>query len=422
MIVALIASGFYLATYLSFVHLLRYPRNWHPVSRRECAATAAMAVLTAILVSLSHNGIDLPALAIMVGLFTVLFYIIAAPAMAFRPASRAVEFLAKHADYAGLWLLGPALVACLAAPNIKLQAVLAIAMAIELFWFLRQRWAGRGRSPYLLNDRDLSVLKTQAKGNIGAFQQRHIITELDLTKNAVSWKGCGKLTLPCPFNLYVNRLGLNTAPCCREHMRDLCHYVAACLNEMGVVHWLEGGSLLGAVREKGALLEWEDDVDISVLLSDDVTWDRLAAGLAKRCRQGGYSIDLFEKEGFVSISFDAPKPWPFRWERNRMRGEIRADIAIYKQAISHGAKVLKRQSYKGAMPSTENGGYGVPQEIILPTSTVTFLGSDLACPNQSEAYLRMLYGDFDKVEYTYLDSGPANARSSMDIAVGPPAQ
>jgi hypothetical protein len=105
-----------------------------------------------------------------------------------------------------------------------------------------------------------------------------------------------------------------------------------------------------------------------------------------------------------------------------MRGEIRADIAIYKQAISHGAKVLERQSYKGAMPSTENGGYGVPQEIILPTSTVTFLGSDFACPDQSEAYLRMLYGDFDKVEYTYLDAGPANARASMNIAVDPPAE
>ena len=421
-IVALIASALYLATYLSFVHLLRYPRNWHPFSLPESLATAVMAALTVTLVSLSPDGIDRPALAIMVGFFIVVFYVIAAPAIAFRPASRPVEFLAKHGDYAGLWLLGPALVAGLAIPNIKLHAVLATAMAIELSWLIRQCWAGRRRRQYLLNDRDLSVLETQAMGDIAAFQQRHIINELDISKGAVSWRGCGKMTPPCPFNLYVNRLGLNTAPCCREHMKDLIHHVAACLNEMGVVHWLEGGSLLGAVREKGALLEWEDDIDMSVLLAGDMTWDRLAAGLVERGARDGYFVDLFEKEGFVSISFDAPKRWPFRWERNRLRGEIRADIAIYRPAISHGDDVLERASHKAAMPATESGGYGVPREIVLPTSTVAFLGGDFACPNQSEAYLRMLYGDYNKVEYTYVDSGPANARARIAIVGAPPVQ
>ncbi len=153
-----------------------------------------------------------------------------------------------------------------------------------------------------------------------------------------------------------------------------------------------------------------------------MTWNRLAAGLAERSKRDGYFVDLFEREGFVSISFDAPKRWPFRWERNRMRGEIRADIAIYKPAISHGVDVLERRSRKGAMPTTESGGYGVPQEIILPTSTVAFLGGNFACPNQSEAYLRMLYGDYNKVEYTYVDSGPANARARIDNVGDPPVQ
>ncbi len=155
---ALIASALYAATYLSFVRLLRYPRNWHPPSLPASLATGALAALTVALVSLSPDGLDRPALAISVGFVVVVFYIIAAPAIAFRPASRPVEFLAKHGDYAGLWLLGPALLAGLAIPNIKLQAVLATAMAIELTWFLRQRWAGRRRRLYPLNDHDLSVL------------------------------------------------------------------------------------------------------------------------------------------------------------------------------------------------------------------------------------------------------------------------
>ena len=418
-IATLIAAALYVATYLFFVRLLRYPRNWHLPSLPESLATGVLAALTVALVSLSPDGLDRPALAISAGFVVVVFYIIAAPAIAFRPASRPVEFLAKHGDYAGLWLLGPALFAGLAIPNIKLQAVLATAMAIELAWFLRQRLAGQRRRLFPLNDHDLSVLETQAKGDLVAFRRRHGIRELVLSKGAVSWRGCGKWTPPCPFNLYVNRLGLNTAPCCREHLKELSHHVATCLSEMGVVHWLEGGTLLGAVRERGALLDWEDDVDMSVLLDGDMTWERLAAGLAERGARDGYFVDLFERTGFISISFDPPKRWPFRWERNRLRGEIRADIAIYRQAISHGEAVLERRSYKGAMPATESGGYGVPREIVLPTSTIPFLDGDFACPNQSEAYLRMLYGDFKKVEYTYVDAGPAKARSRID-AVGDP--
>ena len=422
-IAAPIAAALYVATYLSFVRLLRYPRNWYPPSLPASLATGVLAALTVAVVSLSPEAPDRPALAISVGFVAVVFYIVAAPAIAFRPASRPasrmVEFLAKHGDYAGLWLLGPALLAGLAIPNITLQAVLAAAMAIELTWFLRQRWAGRRRRLYPLNDRDLSVLETQVKGDLVAFRRRHGIRELVLSKGAVSWRGCGKSTPPCPFNLYVNRLGLNTAPCCREHMKELSHHVAACLSEMGVVHWLEGGSLLGAVRERGALLDWEDDIDLSVLLDGDITWERLAAGLAERGARDGYFVDLFEKKDFISISFDPPKRWPFRWERNRLRGEIRADIMIYRRAISHGEAVLERQSHKGAMPATESGGYGVPQEIVLPTSTVPFLGRDVACPNRTEAYLRVLYGDFRKIEYTYVDVGPAQARARIDTGDDP---
>ena len=202
-------------------------------------------------------------------------------------------------------------------------------------------------------------------------------------------------------------------------MKDLCHHVTASLRDMGVVHWLEGGSLLGAVREQGALLDWEDDIDISVLLDGDMTWKRLAAGLAERGARDGYFVDFFENKDFVSVSFDPPKRWPFRWDRNRLRGEIRADIAIYRPVINHGEAVLQRHSHKGAMPATESGGYGVQQEIVLPTSTVPFLGAEVSCPNRPEDYLRVLYGDFDKIEYTYVDSGPAEARAGIDTGGDP---
>ncbi len=413
---ALIAATLYTVTYLSFVRLLRYPRNWHLPSLPASLATVVLATFTVAQVAVSPDGLDLRALAVSAGFIVVMFVVIAAPAVDFIPGtSPVIGFLAKHGNYAGVCVLGPTLVIGYAVPNIKFQGVLAVALAIELAWFLRHRWTDRRRL-YRLDDHDLLVLQTQAKGDPEGFAGKHGIRELVFPDSAgAGWLGCGKDTQPCPFNLHLKRLGLNTAPCCREHMRDLSFYVASCLEDMGAVHWIDGGTLLGAVREDGKLLGWEDDVDISVLLDGDVSWQALVAQVSEQGAQDGYFVDVFEKEGFIAISYDPPGYWPFRWERNRMRGEIRLDLVVFRHAVSHGQAVLERLLPKGTMPLTESGAYGVPREMVLPTSTIRFLGSNFACPNKPDAYLQVLYGDFKEVEYTYIDAAAAETRRQTDV-------
>lgn len=417
LVAALIASSLYLAAYLSFVRLLRHSRNWYLPTLPSSLVTVGLAIITVAHISFSSQGFDLPAMVLSVGFIAGLFSIIAAPAIAFKPGAPrpVVEFLAKHGEYAGLWMVPPAIAAGYALPNAKLYGLLVIAMTIELAWFLRHRRMGQ-RQSYRLGERDFLVLKTQAKGDIKGFAKRHGVRELELSPDgSVNWLGCSKDTLPCPLNHYLHRLGLNTAPCCREHMRDLSNFVVACLRDMGADHWIDGGSLLGAVRERGALLAWEDDVDISVLLAGDLTRKSLTATFAKRGAEDGYYVDVFEKRGYIAISYDPPKTWPFHWERNRMRGEVRLDLVTYRHAMSDGQSVLERRLLKGAMPVTESGWHGVPKEIILPTSTINFLGDDISCPNQSEAFLRILYGDFHKIELTYVDVDAAKARVEIDM-------
>jgi hypothetical protein len=414
----LIGAALYCATYLAFVRLVRFPRNWLPYRPSEVAVAGSLAALTIAWAAFSPASSDLfnlTTMAVATAFLAMALLIIAAPSIAFRPANAVVELLAKNAEHAGLWLLGPALIAGLMLPDIKLQAILAAAMVLEISWALRQYWRRQPRQLYALTSSDRSVLTAQAKGNLKAFQTRHSIRELELSGDEVAWRGCGKNTPPCPFNFYVNRLGLNTAPCCREHMRDISHYVAACMTEIGAVYWLEGGSLLGAIREDGQLLEWEDDIDISVLVDGDMTWDRLATGLRECGARDGYYVDTYEHEGFVTVSFDRPGSWPFRWDRNRFRGEVRVDIAIYRHATSHGEAVLERRSHKGDMPTTESGGYGVPCELVLPTSTISFVGAEISCPNKSDTYLRMIYGDFETVEYTYVDAAAVQNRSQIEL-------
>ena len=411
----LIAGALYVVTYLSFVRLLRYPRNWHSPPLAKSLTVAGLAAVTVTYVSLSTDGVDPVALPLSVAIIVVLFSIIAAPAIAFRPASRWIEFMARHGHYAGPCILVFAIAATFALHNIKLQGVLAAAMAIELAWFFWRR-PNHQRRLHPIVGHDLSVLKAQAKGDIEGFARQHGIHELVLSEGTVNWRGCRKETLPCPYNLYVNHLGLNTAPCCREHMANLCHYIAGCLSDMGATYWLEGGTLLGAVRENGKLLAWEDDVDISIALEDKTTFYSIAAGLTACAARDGYYVDVFKKERHIAISYDRPGRWPLSWERTRMRGEIRLDIAVYEHAVSYGKPVLERKFCKGAMPLTEHGGYGVAREIILPTSTITFLGRDIACPNKTTEYLHSLYGDFAEVDYTYVDMTAAKNRRAADNA------
>lgn len=416
-IAMVVAAALYGVAYLAFLRLLRYPRNWIRPPWGAMLGTAVLVVPALFFPAWSRLGLDFAVLAVTTGFVVGLFVIVAAPALTFKPSSSPIEFLSRYGDFAGLWMAIPAFAAVFAFPNPKLQALLVTAVVIEGVWFLRQRWANRERRLYPIDERDLSVMKKQAEGDLEGFARRHGIHELVLSGGAVAWRGCGKTILPCPFNFYVNRLGFNTAPCCRESLEDVGHRVAGWLRELEITYWLEGGTLLGAVRENGNLLAWEDDVDISYLLESDETWRKLAEGIRQRARRDGYSVEIFPKMETIAISYDLPKPWPFRWERNRMRGEIRVDLVGYRPGFSHGEPVIERIAHKGGMPHTESGRYGVARELVLPTTEIALFGSQFSCPAKPEEFLRVLYGDFREVEYTYLEPAAALNRRLMDAAV-----
>ena len=412
----MITAGLYFLTYLSFVRLLRYWRNWYPPTGSSSLVTAGLALATVVNISFSSLGFSFLAFVLSAGFIASLFSFIAAPAIAFKPGAPrpVIEFLAKHAEYSGLWMIPPAIFVGFLLPDPKLLSLLVTAVALELAWFLRSR--STAHRSYPLDAHDLLVLETQAKGDVAGFAKQHSINELQISPNGdVSWLGCNKSSLPCPLNHYLHRLGLNTPPCCREHIADLGRFVTDCLQDMGAIHWIDGGTLLGAVREDGALLAWEDDIDVSVLLDDDTTWEKLCATLSQRGAKEGYYVDIFKEKGFLTVSYDKPQSWPFRWERNRMRGEIHLDLVSYRHATSNGQAVLERQLLKGAMPVMESGWHGVPVDIILPTSTIGFLGSGISCPSQPNTFLQILYGDFQTLELTYVDENAAKTRAEVDL-------
>jgi len=56
--------------------------------------------------------------------------------------------------------------------------------------------------------------------------------------------------------------------CCTEHLLELIGFTSDLLARRGIVHWLDFGTLLGAVRE-GELIAWDGDADFSILQSQE---------------------------------------------------------------------------------------------------------------------------------------------------------
>lgn len=63
----LIAASLYFLTYLSFVRLLRYWRNWYPPTRSSSLVTAALALATVAHISFSSLGFSLLAMILAAG-------------------------------------------------------------------------------------------------------------------------------------------------------------------------------------------------------------------------------------------------------------------------------------------------------------------------------------------------------------------
>jgi hypothetical protein len=143
--------------------------------------------------------------------------------------------------------------------------------------------------------------------------------------------GCTKDTTRCDFWNWGPKSV--RPPCCTEHLRELLVYVHELLERNGIIHWLDYGTLLGAVREQ-AFIAWDEDVDLGVFDHDmnailALEPEIAAAGYWVETTDPGvvrinYSpinqqhVDLFgwkEQDGRLASDFDPDYEWPGLHER-----------------------------------------------------------------------------------------------------------
>ncbi|XP_062368497.1 ribitol 5-phosphate transferase FKRP [Cinclus cinclus] len=192
------------------------------------------------------------------------------------------------------------------------------------------------------------------------------------------WHGCAKDTPRCfgtvraqtPQYLLQGRW---TPPCCLRALRATARHVLARLEEAGVRHWLEGGSLLGAVR-LGDIIPWDYDVDVGIY-REDVPKCRWLAAVAAAGRP------VEDPEGFLWEK--AAEGEFFRVHFSRTN-RLHVDLWPF---YARPGGVMTKDSWLGHPQDVE-----FPERFLVPLGTVAFVGVRARAPNDPRRFLEFKFG------------------------------
>jgi hypothetical protein len=136
-------------------------------------------------------------------------------------------------------------------------------------------------------------------------------------------EGCTRDTIRCDFwNWGPEAL---RPQCCTDHLLALTVFMHDLLDRHGIMHWVDWGTLLGAVREQ-SFIAWDPDVDFGALETDI---PRILA-LEPEIAAAGHAVDVASDPAVVRINYSNINKAHldlFRWKE--AGGELHSDFSQY---------------------------------------------------------------------------------------------
>ncbi|NWV72507.1 FKRP protein, partial [Malurus elegans] len=192
------------------------------------------------------------------------------------------------------------------------------------------------------------------------------------------WHGCSKDTPRCFGTVHSQTpqyllSGRWTPPCCLRALRATARHVLAQLEAAGVRHWLEGGSLLGAVR-LGDIIPWDYDVDVG-LYRDDVPKCRWLAQVAATGRP------VEDPEGFW---WEKAAEGDFYRVHYSRTNRLHVDLWPF---YARPDGVMTKDTWLGHPQDVE-----FPESLLQPPASVAFAGVTARAPRDPRAFLELKFG------------------------------
>ncbi|XP_012274509.1 fukutin-related protein [Orussus abietinus] len=198
------------------------------------------------------------------------------------------------------------------------------------------------------------------------------IKKVTRASNTVEWYGCSRETIRCfgpvingvPSYLYQNRY---TPPCCLAGLRKVAHHVIDKLEEVGIRFWLEGSSLLGAMRNND-ILPWGHEVEIGFNRDDIMRSPWLVKARNK---------PVVDNHGFVWEKATEGEFFKVQYSKlNRLHVSL---LPFYARngTMIRDAWFLKNRDF--------------PEQFLHPMSNIEFAGRQVPSPNNIRDFLELKY-------------------------------
>lgn len=190
------------------------------------------------------------------------------------------------------------------------------------------------------------------------------------------WYGCTRESARC-FGTVVGDTpsylleGKWTPPCCLNALRTTARHVFKQLQTAGIRYWLEGGSLLGAMRSFD-ILPWDYDVDLGFIREDlpKLSW-LLRASKSPVIDTEGFVWEKATEGDFYRVQFS---------RSNRLHVDL---FPFYNK----NGTMTKDTWFKTHKQDRE-----FPAHFLNPLSTISFIGLNVSAPNNIREFLELKFG------------------------------